>query len=143
MFHYRAAHDAKISRMNMKAKCWQVRDKGKLLLTLMKELEGDAHISIEGDLRAIRLSTYPGSSTEPTAVLKPITFGTDFVVLPLARSASEKIYAALGETVPKKVLHVQIGKERRNSIRSLRLLSPGMHLVWKCDSRGRNRIAGV
>jgi hypothetical protein len=90
--------------MNMKAKCWQVRDKGKLLLTLMKELEGDAHISIEGDLRVIRLST------EPTAVLKPITFGTDFVVLPLARSASEKIYAALGETVPKKVLHVQIEK---------------------------------
>jgi hypothetical protein len=40
MFHYRAAHDAKISPMNMKAKCWQVRDKGKLLLTLMKELEG-------------------------------------------------------------------------------------------------------
>jgi|SRR5580693_9376391 hypothetical protein len=96
--------------MNMKAKCWQVRDKGKLLLTLMKELEGDAHISIEGDLRAIRLSTYPGASTEPTAVLKPITFGTDFVVVPLARSASGKIYAALAETVPKKVLHVQIEK---------------------------------
>jgi hypothetical protein len=56
------------------------------------------------------LSTYPGASTELTPVLKPITFGTDFVVIPLARSASEKIYAALGETVPKKVLHVQIEK---------------------------------
>jgi hypothetical protein len=43
--------------MNIKAKCWQVRDKGQLLLTLMKELEGNAHISIEGDLRALRLAT--------------------------------------------------------------------------------------
>jgi hypothetical protein len=62
--------------MNAKPKCWQVRDKGQLLLALMKELEGNAHISIEGDLRALRLATYPGASTEPTDILKPITFGT-------------------------------------------------------------------
>jgi len=94
----------------MRAKCWQVRDKGQLLLVLMKELEGNAHVSIEGDLRALRLATYPGASTDPTDVLKPITFGTDFVVLPLEHSTSETIYAALGGRVPKKILHVQIEK---------------------------------
>ena len=57
-----------------------------------------------------RLATYPGASTDPTDVLKPITFGTDFVVLPLGHSTSEKIYAALGGRVPKKILHVQIEK---------------------------------
>ena len=96
--------------MNIRAKCWQVRDKGQLLLALMKELEGNAHISIEGDLRALRLATYPGASTDPTDVLKPIRFGTDFVVLPLEHSTSEKIYAALGGRVPKNIVHVQIEK---------------------------------
>lgn len=87
-----------------------MRAKGQSLLALMKELEGNAHISIEGDLRALRLATYPRASTDPTDVLKPITSGTDFVVLPLEHPTSEKIYTALGGRVPKKILHVQIEK---------------------------------
>jgi hypothetical protein len=96
--------------MKSQVKCWKVRDNGQLLLTLMKELEGDAHISLEGDLRALSLSTYAGASNQPTDVLKPSTVQTDFVVLPLESSASDKIYAALGGKVPKTVLHVQIEK---------------------------------
>ena len=56
------------------------------------------------------MATYPGASTDPTDVLKPIAFGTEFVVLLLGHSTSEKIYAALGGRVPKKILHVQIEK---------------------------------
>jgi hypothetical protein len=98
--------------MKVKTKCWKVRDKARLLLAMMEELEGDAHISFEGDLRALALTGCPGSSEQPTAVLKRSTVWPklDFVVIPLESSAGKKIIAALGGTVPRTVLHIQIEK---------------------------------
>ncbi len=98
--------------MENKRKCWKVRKKGQLLLALMDELEGNAHVSFEGDLRSLPLLSYPGASSEPTDALKRNTVWPkqDFVVAPLELSSSKKIYAALGGVVPKTVLHVQIEK---------------------------------
>ena len=82
------------------------------MLALMDELEGNAHVSFEGDLRSLPLLSYPGASSEPTDALKRNTVWPkqDFVVAPLELSSSKKIYAALGGVVPKTVLHVQIEK---------------------------------
>src|SRR5579862_3306654 len=98
--------------MEMKGKFWKVRDKGQLLLALMEALEGDAHISFEGDLRSLPVSRHPGASPEPTAALKRNTLWPkeDFIVVPLELSSSKRIYAVLGGAVPKTVLHIQIEK---------------------------------
>ena len=87
-------------------------DKGQLLLALMEEFEGDAHVSFEGELRSLPLWTYPGASSLPTDVLKRNTVWPiqDFIVVPLEPSSSKRIYLALGGAVPKTVLHVQIEK---------------------------------
>ena len=45
-------------------------DKRRLLLTMMEEFSGDAHISFEGDLSALPLSGIPGASQEETGALK-------------------------------------------------------------------------
>lgn len=78
----------------------------------MEELEGNAHVSFEGNLRSLALSSYPGVSSEPTDALKRNTLWPkqDFAVVPLDLSSSKRIYAALGGVVPKTVLHVQIEK---------------------------------
>jgi hypothetical protein len=98
--------------VEIKGKYWKVRKKGQLLLALMEELEGNAHVSFEGNLRSLLLLTYPGASSEPTDVLNRNTRWPiqDFVVAPLELSSSKKIYAALGGVVPRTVLHVQIEK---------------------------------
>ena len=98
--------------MEVKSQCWRVRNKGQLLLALMEELEGNAHVSFEGNLRSLPLSNYPDVSSEPTIALKRNTLWPkqDFTVVPLERSSSKKIYAALGGVVPKTILHIQIEK---------------------------------
>ena len=98
--------------MKIKAKRWHARDKGKLLLAAMEKLEGNAHISFEGDLRALRLSGLPGASFQPTSTLKRNTLQPEqeFLVLPLEAASGKKIYAALEGIIPKTVLHVQIEK---------------------------------
>ena len=98
--------------MEITRKCWKVRDKGQLLLAMMQEFEGNAHVSFEGDLRALPLSRYPGASFQPTVVLKRNTIWPeqDFVVVPLETSSSKKIYASIGGAVPRRVLHIQIEK---------------------------------
>lgn len=99
--------------MEIGSKCWKVRKKGQLLLALMEELEGNAHISFEGNLRSLPLLSYPGASSEPTDALKRNTLWPkqDFVVAPLERASGKKIYAVLGGVVPRTVLHVQIEKD--------------------------------
>jgi hypothetical protein len=99
--------------MEIKGKSWKVRDKGRLLLALMDELGGNAHVSFEGNLSSLPLSRYPDISSEPTDALKRNTLGPkqDFVIVPLEPSSSKKIFAALGGAVPKTVLHVQIEKD--------------------------------
>jgi hypothetical protein len=98
--------------MEIKRKYWKVLNKGQLLLALMGELEGGARISFEGGLRATRLLSLPGASFEPAGALKRNTQWPeqDFTVIPLEPSSSKKIYSALGGTIPKTVLHVQIEK---------------------------------
>jgi hypothetical protein len=99
--------------MEIERKCWKVRGKGQLLLVLMEALEGNAHISFEGNLRSLPLSSYPGASSEPTDALKRNTLWPkqDFVVVPLEPSSSTEIYAALGGVIPRTVRHVQIEKD--------------------------------
>ncbi len=79
-------------------KFWKVLDKRRLLLTLMEELAGGAHVSFEGRLRGLSLSNISGASGEPTSVLKRNTLSPkqDFVVVPLEPSMGQRIIAAIG-----------------------------------------------
>jgi hypothetical protein len=94
-------------------KFWKVQDKRRLLLALMEELAGGAHISFEGDLRGLRLSSIPGASGEPTAALKRNTIWPrqDFAVVPQEPSMGQRIIAAIGGTVPRAIIHIQIEKD--------------------------------
>jgi hypothetical protein len=94
-------------------KFWKVQDKRRLLLALMEELAGGAHVSFEGDLQGLTLSSIPGASGEPTVALKRNTLWPeqDFVVVPLEPSMGQKIIAAIGGTVPGAIIHVQIEKD--------------------------------
>jgi hypothetical protein len=94
-------------------KFWKVQDKRRLLLAMMEELAGAAHVSFEGDLRGLTLSSIPGASVEPTAALKRNTLWPkqDFVVVPLEPSMERKIIAAIGGSVPGAIIHIQIEKD--------------------------------
>jgi hypothetical protein len=93
-------------------KFWHISDKRRLLLAMMRELAGDAHISFEGDLKALRLSSVPGASMEETEALKRNTIWPkqDFIVVPLESSTSDTIASAIGGTIPNTILHIQIAK---------------------------------
>jgi hypothetical protein len=93
-------------------KFWKVQDKRRLLLAMMEELAGDAHISFEGDLSALHLSSIPGASQEETVALKRNTLWPkqDFMVLPLELSTIKTIVSAIGGTVPNAIIHIQIEK---------------------------------
>lgn len=49
---------------------WAVKDKSRLLISIMEALAGDAHLSFEGDLVGLRLMENGGASDQETAVLK-------------------------------------------------------------------------
>lgn len=68
--------------------------------------------SHEGDLHGLRLLSMPGASDEPTEALKRNTLWPkqDFIVLPLEPAMSEAIISAIGRTVPKAIIHIQIEK---------------------------------
>jgi hypothetical protein len=94
-------------------KFWKVRDKRRLLLAMMEELAGGAHVSFEGDLQGLKLSSISGASGEPTDALKRNTTWPkqDFVVVPLEPSTGQKIIAAMGGTIPGAIIHIQIEKD--------------------------------
>jgi hypothetical protein len=98
--------------MENQSKFWLVRDKRRLLLALMEEFAGDAHISFEGDLSALPLSSIPGASREETGILKRNTLWPkqDFIVLPLESATSKTIVSAVGGTFPNAIIHIQIEK---------------------------------
>ncbi len=98
--------------MESKGKFWHVSDKRRLLLAMMEEFVGDAHISFEGDLSTLPLSSIPGASQEETGVLRRNTLWPkqDFIVLPLEPSTSKTIISAIGGTVPNAIIHIQIEK---------------------------------
>jgi hypothetical protein len=98
--------------MEKEKRGWLVRDKRRLLVRMMEQLAGNAHISFEGDLKALHLSRIPGASNEETEVLKRNTLSPKqvFVVLPLETSSTKTIIAAIGGTIPSAIIHVQIEK---------------------------------
>lgn len=91
---------------------WVVKDKKRLLLALADALTGDAHLSLEGDLRGFPLMKIAGASPEETAALRRNTSWPrqDFVVLPLDHTTFESVMSAIGGNVPRRILHVQIEK---------------------------------
>jgi hypothetical protein len=91
---------------------WRARDKKRLLAAIMEKLAGDAHISFEGNLRDLKLLSLPGASEEETAVLRRNTTSPkqDFVILPLESLTSQSILSAVGKTVPRRILHIQVEK---------------------------------
>jgi hypothetical protein len=93
-------------------KFWLIRDMRRLLLAMMENFSGGAHISLRGDLKALGLSGIPGASKDETETLKRNSTWPkqDFVVLPLESSTSKTIVSAVGGTIPKSIIHVQIEK---------------------------------
>ena len=81
----------------------------------MEELAGNAEISFEGDLSALGLLGLPDASTGETASLKRNTQWPkcDLVVLPLTASTVPGIIKALGGTIPRRILHIQIAKDEK------------------------------
>ena len=94
---------------------YKVRDKRRFLAAALSELAGDAQVSFEGDLSMTSLSDVPGASNDETQVLKRGTLWPkqDFVVLPLEVEMVLPIMAAVGGTVPRGLIHVQVQKEGR------------------------------
>lgn len=91
---------------------YKVRDKRRFLAAALAELAGDAQVSFEGDLSMTSLSDVPGRSNDETQVLKRGTLWAkqDFVVLPLEVETVRPIMAAVGGTVPRGLIHVQVQK---------------------------------
>jgi hypothetical protein len=79
----------------------------------MHELAGEAHISFEGELRKTRLLSLPDSSQAETSSLRRNTIWPeqDFVVLRLEKDSLDPIVSAVGGTIPRSVLHIQIEKK--------------------------------
>jgi len=100
-----------MQKLEINGNAVSVRNKTELFRALIQELEGDTRISFEGDFRALRILSLPGvSSCEETAVLKRNTVWSkqDFAVAPLTETAQEVVIQAIGGSVPKKLLHIQI-----------------------------------
>ena len=94
---------------------YKVRDKRRFLAAALAQLAGDAQVSFEGDLSMTSLSDVPGASNDETQVLKRGTLWPkqDFVVLPLEVEMVRPIMAAVGGTVPRGLIHVQVQKNGR------------------------------
>ena len=94
---------------------YKVRDKRRFLIVALAELAGAAHVSFEGDLSSTSLFEVAGASGDETRVLKRNTLSPkqDFVVLPLEREMVGPIMAAVGGTVPRGIIHIQVQKEGR------------------------------
>jgi len=91
---------------------WKINDRRLFLVAVMEELAGAAHVSFEGDLSTTKVFDMAGVSKEETPVLKRSTLWPkqDFVVLPLEPNCAKGIITAIGGTVPKSILHIQIEK---------------------------------
>jgi hypothetical protein len=94
---------------------YKIRDKRRFLISALTELAGGAHISFEGDLSGTLITRLAGASSEETQVLNRGTLWPkqDLVVLPLEGDFVKPIMAAVGGTVPRGILHIQIEKGGR------------------------------
>ena len=121
-------------------KFWKVLDKRRLLLVLMEELSGDAHISFEGDLRGLAVLHLPDASDEPTAALRRNTRWPkqDFVIVPLEPSRGKKIIAAIGGTIPNAINPYPNREKWFASIRRVRQFSLGVHALRERSQASRD-----
>jgi hypothetical protein len=89
-----------------------VHNKNHLLRAAMKHLAGDAQISFEGALEALGFFELHGIQAEETAILKRNTVWPrqDFVVASLSPESIQSLIKALGGTIPRSVLHIQVPK---------------------------------
>ena len=90
-----------------------VHFKNQLLFAVMKRLAGDdVEISFEGDLSSLPLLRMPGASREESNVLKRNTLQPrqDFVILPMGPDAIRSIQSAIGGTIPRSILHIQVSR---------------------------------
>jgi hypothetical protein len=94
---------------------YKVRDKRRFLMAALQHLAGSAFVSFEGDLSGTALVEANGASGDETEVLKRNTLWPrqDFVVLPLETETIKSILAAVGGTVPRSILHIQVEKDGR------------------------------
>jgi hypothetical protein len=94
---------------------YKVRDKRAFLTAALGELAGSATVSFEGNLRGTGLLYVTGASGDETKALKRNTLWPkqDFVVLLLEVETVGPIMAAVGGTVPRSILHIQVEKHGR------------------------------
>jgi hypothetical protein len=94
---------------------YKIRDKRRFLTAALTELAGAARISFEGDLSGTSLIELASASSVETEVLKRNTLWPkqDFVVLLLEPDLVKTIMAAVGGTIPRRILHIQIEKDSR------------------------------
>jgi hypothetical protein len=92
---------------------WRVLDKARLLLVFLEELSGNAHVSFEGNLKNLALLRFPNVSSKETDSLRRNTRWPeqDFIVVPLEPSDCKRILNAIGGSVPRSILHIQIEKD--------------------------------
>ena len=91
---------------------YKVRDKRAFLMAAFGALAGSAIVSFEGNLSGTDLLSVTGASGDETTALKRNTLWPkqDFVVLPLESDTVGAIMAAVGGTVPRSTLHIQVEK---------------------------------
>ncbi len=94
---------------------YKVRDKRAFLTAAFGELAGSAMVSFEGSLSGTGLLNMTGSSDDETKVLKRNTLWPkqDFIVLPLEPETAASIMNAIGGTVPRGIIHIQVEKADR------------------------------
>jgi hypothetical protein len=94
---------------------YKVCDKRRFLAAVLAELAGVAQVSFEGDLSSTSLFNVAGASGDETQALKRNTLWPkqDFVVLPLEAQMVGPIMAAVGGTVPRGIIHIQVQKDGR------------------------------
>jgi len=92
---------------------FRIVDKRRFLLAAMHKLAGEAHISFEGKLATTKLSDLHSASSLESTVLRRNTISPkqDFLLLPLEEDGVEAIGRALGGTVPRSILHIQVEKQ--------------------------------
>lgn len=91
---------------------YKVRDKRAFLMAALRQLAGSAFVSFEGDLAGTALPSMKGAAGDETQALKRNTLWPrqDFVILPLEAETITSIMAAVGGTVPRNILHIQVEK---------------------------------
>jgi hypothetical protein len=94
----------------------KILDRHRFLKAVMQELAGECYISFEGNLSALKFDGLRGASKEETQTLKRNTIWPkqDFIVVTLETDLIPAIMAAIGGTIPKSILHIQI--ERHGSL---------------------------